>query len=673
MRALFIAIVALVFLPASAAAQPSCAGSATGTAVAAFAPLDQGMRDLMQKYSLPGGSLAVSYNGRLVFARGYGCANVESGAPVQPDSLFRVASVSKTFTAVAVLLLVQQGKLSLDAPVFGSILTGYKTLPGQSVNPDLLKITVRHLLEHTGGWDRSTTQRFNGVPYREPIDGLVTAAAQALGHAPPSTDADVIGVMLSQPLQHTPGTYYAYSNFGYMLLGRVIEQVSGTTYEQFVQQNILKPFGIGRQKLAATLQSDVANGEVTYYDSPGAPLVKSIFPDVPDPVPAPYGVHFMEDVDAAGAWVTTTVDLTRFLNAIDGRGVPALLNPQTIALMETDPKVQNEPTNSFYGLGFVFQQTGAGLRWTKDGGLPGTSSYVVHSAAGYTWAVVFNSSPSTDSSITSSEDTGGSPIAEISGKIETILGQVNGAGAIPKNDLYSTFKSTLLAPSITAIVNGASFQNGIVPGSWITISGDNLATATRIWWANEVVPPALPVEIDHVRVTIRGKDAAVYYVSPHQLNVQAPTGLLTGPVPVQVIRDGAPSPVTNITYSPAAPAFFMYQSNGKNYADAVHVSGAYVGNVPGTVPAKAGETIELFATGLGLTEGGIVPPVTPLSPLPVIIIGGVRATVSFTGLIYPGEWQINLTVPQVPAGDQPIVISWGGATGAVPTLLSISN
>ena len=113
----------------------------------------------------------------------------------------------------------------------------------------------------------------------------------------------MITVMLSQPIQHPPGTYYAYSNFGYVLLGRVIEQVSGLAYEQYVQQNILKPLGIGRQKLGATQQSDTVNGEVTYYDVPGAALVPSVFSFVTTPVPAPYGQHFMEDVDSAGECV----------------------------------------------------------------------------------------------------------------------------------------------------------------------------------------------------------------------------------------------------------------------------------------------------------------------------------------------------------------------------------
>ena len=659
------------------AAQSNCSTSVTGTAVPSMTGLDQMMQSALQQNSVPGGALAVSYQGRLIFARGYGCANTASNTPVQPDSIFRMASVSKTFTAIATLQLIQQGKLSLSTPVFGSILTDYQPLPGKTITPGLLQITVQDLLEHTGGWDRSMIQSFNGTKYSEPLDGLLWAAADALGHPRPATDADVISVMLSQPLQHTPGTYYAYSDFGYALLGRVIEHVSKIGYEQYVQQNILKPLGIGRQKLAATLESDTANGEVTYYDSPGAALVQSVFPTVTSPVPAPYGGHFMEDVDSAGEWATTTVDLTRFLSAIDGTGgVTALLNASTIAQMQVDPMVQNETAGSFYGLGFDFQEVNGGLRWTKDGGLPGTTSFVVHSpVSGFTWAVVLNSSPNPANTSSSGQDTTGTLLSNIVSQVETILGQLNTGKTVPTGSLYSNFQSTLLTPAFSStnpVVQGATFQPGIVSGSWVTITGQNLATATRTWWPDEIVGDTLPVEIDHVLVTVNGKNAAVYYVSPTQLNVQAPTDTTIGPVNVQVTRDGATSAVIQADYVAASPGFFTFSANGKNFVAGVHLDGAYVGDIAGTVPATPGETIELFATGLGASPGGVAPPVTPLTPLPSVTIGGVAATVQFAGLTYTGEWQLNVVVPQVSAGEQSITIGYGGATATVPTYLPIA-
>jgi uncharacterized protein (TIGR03437 family) len=668
-------------LAGSLAAQSNCSTSVTGSAVPGMTGLDQMMQSALQQYSVPGGALAVSYQGRLIFARGYGCANTQSNTPVQPDSIFRVASVSKVFTAIATLQLIQQNKLSLDTPVFASILTDYQPLPGKTITSDLLKITVQNLLEHTGGWDRSMIQKFNGTAYSEPLDGLLWAAADALGHARPATDADVITVMLSQSLQHTPGTYYAYSDFGYALLGRVIEKVSGLGYEQYVQQNILEPLGIGRQKLAATLESDTANGEVTYYDSPGAALVQSVFPTVTSPVPAPYGGHFMEDVDSAGEWATTTVDLTRFLSAIDGTGGgTALLNPITIAQMQVDPQVQNETAGSFYGLGFDFQQVTGGLRWTKDGGLPGTASYVVHSpVSGFTWAVVFNSNPAPPNTSSSEGDTTGTAtgtmMSNIVSQVESILGQLNTSKTVPAGNLYPNFHSILLTPTFSVtdpVVQGATFQPGIVAGSWVTITGQNLATATRTWWADEIVGNTLPSEIDHVLVTINGKNAAVYYVSPTQLNVQAPTDTTIGPVSVQVTRDGATSAVIQANYVAAAPGFFVFSANGRDYVAGVHLNGGYVGDIAGTTPASPGETIELFATGLGASPGGTASPASPAGPLPVISIGAVAAQVRFAGLTYPGEWQLNVVVPQVSAGEQPITISFGGVAATLPTYLAVA-
>jgi uncharacterized protein (TIGR03437 family) len=675
-------LISLFVCAAGAAAQPSCASSVTGTAVAAMSGLDSVMQTALANNSVAGGALAVSYDGRLIFARGYGCADTTANTAVQPDSLFRLASVSKTFTAIAIMQLVQQGKLSLNASVFGSILTDYTPLPGKTMNPELMQITVQNLLEHTGGWDRSMTQYFNGVPYDEPLDGLVEAAAEALGHPTPSTDADVITVMLSQPLQHTPGTYYAYSDFGYCLLGRVIEHVTGIGYEQYIQQNILKPLGIGRQKLGATMQSDAVNGEVTYYDVPGAALVQSIFPWVTNLVPGPYGDHFMEDVDSAGEWVGNMVDLTRFLNGISGDGGgTALLNAQTIASMQVDPQVQNETPGTFYGLGFDYTQITGGLRWSKDGALTGTSSYlVVNPVSGYTWAVVFNGDP-TPVTGTTAEDSGGTFISNVVSQVEQVLTQVNDSGGNPKNNLYSNFQSTLLTPTFAAtnpVANGATYLPGIVSGSWVQIQGQNLATATRTWWADEIVGNTLPVEIDHVRVAINGKNAAVYYVSPTQLNVQAPTDSTLGPVNIQVTRDGTVSAVIQANYVAAAPGFFPFPSSasatGKTYPAGVHLNGAYIGDTAGFVPASPGETIELFATGLGPTPGGTVPGVTLLSPPPSITIGGVAATVQAAALIYPGEWQLNVVVPaQAAAGEQPITISYAGAASPVSTYLAIGS
>jgi uncharacterized protein (TIGR03437 family) len=298
--------------------------------------------------------------------------------------------------------------------------------------------------------------------------------------------------------------------------------------------------------------------------------------------------------------------------------------------------------------------------------------------SGFTWAVAFNSDPSAPNTNTTGEDSSGTLVTNMVTQVENILGQVNNSSTVPANNLYSSFKSALQTPTFAAttpVVQGATFQPGIVSGSWVTITGQNLATATRTWWADEIVGTTLPVEIDHVRVAIDGKNAAVYYVSPTQLNVQAPADTQLGPVSVQVIRDGATSAAIQANYVPVAPGFFTYAANGKNYVAGVHLTGAYLGDIAGTTPAKAGEYIELFATGLGLVSAGIsiTPPVVSLAQLPVVTIGGMAATVQFAGLTYVGEWQLNVVVPEVSTGEQPVTISYGGSTSTVLAYLPVGQ
>jgi N-acyl-D-amino-acid deacylase len=139
-------------------------------------------------------------DGRLVFARGYGNADRDAQTPVQPWSLFRLASLSKPITAAAVLLLVQRGKLSLDQRVFDIL--SYEPLPGESVDPRLATVTIRHLLEHSGGWNRDTT--FD--PMFMPV-----AIAAATGTPAPATTDSIIRFMMGKPLQFNPGSDYNYS------------------------------------------------------------------------------------------------------------------------------------------------------------------------------------------------------------------------------------------------------------------------------------------------------------------------------------------------------------------------------------------------------------------------------------------------------------------------------
>jgi uncharacterized protein (TIGR03118 family) len=210
-------------------------------------------------------------------------------------------------------------------------------------------------------------------------------------------------------------------------------------------------------------------------------------------------------------------------------------------------------------------------------------------------------------------------------------------------------------PAITSngVVNSASFLAPIAPGAFATIFGSGLAATTRSWTTADFVNGKLPVQLDGVSVTIDGKPAYVYYVSPSQIDVIAPADSNTAPVQVVVTNTGVVSVSATAQLQTAAPAFFAI---GK-YAIATHANGSLVGpaNVlPGATPAVPGELIVVYGTGFGPTnpavDGLVATSAANLATSPVFSIGGVPATVQFAGLSGPGLDQINVTVPALPAG-----------------------
>jgi N-acyl-D-amino-acid deacylase len=227
----------------------------TGTPVPALSSLDGVMQQALARYSVKGGAIAVVKDGHLVFARGYGWADSEAQLPVQPDSLFRWASTSKTLTATAVMRLAENGELNLDTPIF-EILGQYSPYNGKLGDSRLASVTVRQVLHHVGGWDRMISG--------DPVTGDLTLdiSSSTRSSFPPSRDA-VIRYMLAQRLDFEPGSRFAYSNFGYMLLGRVIEKISGEPYADCVR-SILATMGLPRIQPGGSTLASRLPGEVRY-------------------------------------------------------------------------------------------------------------------------------------------------------------------------------------------------------------------------------------------------------------------------------------------------------------------------------------------------------------------------------------------------------------------------
>ena len=383
-----------------------------GLRVPGMASYDRLVPELMAAWGIPGGAVAVMKDGRLVYARSYGWADTEAVEAVEPTDLFRIASVSKPITAAAVLLLVERGQLELDEPAF-AWLDDLEAPAGSTRDPRLDDITVRQLLLHAGGWDRD--QSF------DPMFASDEAAA-AVGVTPPADAETVIRWMLGKPLQFDPGTRYAYSNFGYAVLGRIIERVTGTSYEAFVRDEVLAPAGVARMRVGRSRLAEALPDEVRYYDTGTGP---SVFPGE-GPVPWPYGGFYLEAMDAHGGWVASTVDLLRFVGAVDGRDTPPdLLSPASVAAMIAHPDPPLWTGSAFhYGLGWLVRPSQGDANWWHDGSLPGTTTLVVRNYGGVSWAALFNRRASSGS-------------GSFAGALDALLWDaLAGVTAWPEHDLF---------------------------------------------------------------------------------------------------------------------------------------------------------------------------------------------------------------------------------------------
>ena len=230
--------------------------------------------------------------------------------------------------------------------------------------------------------------------------------------------------------------------------------------------------------------------------------------------------------------------------------------------------------------------------------------------------------------------------------------------------------SSATAPVISAVVDAASYRSAGTPGAFVAITGANLSNTTRTWAAADFSGSQLPTKLDSVSVQIDGKAAAVYFVSPGQINAQVPDDATTGEVTVSVM---APSGLASGTFKiqEAAPGFYELPPPALNSVIATHADYTLVGPAglyPGvtTTPAKPGETIVLFGTGFGATTpttpaGALVSTPAPVTLNPAVYIGGYPATIQYAGIVTAALWQINLTVPaQVQNGSATVRVLLNG-------------
>ncbi len=332
------------------AAQYPVRGANPGFIPAELEAVDALVFEWMDATSTPGISIAFSVEGRLVLTRGYGYADVERLEPVEPKHRFRIASISKPVTAVAIAKIIEQGELAWNSKVFGRhgmLGTRYGSQP---YRPWLNELNVEHLLMHTSGaWGNS----HNDPMFLKRNWSLTRLINHTLD---------------TYPREAAPGSRYDYSNFGYALLGRIVERRTGLSYENYVRRQVLAPMGVFQMAVGGNTLRDRKQDEVRYY-----------------PEAASYAMN-VERMDAHGGWIATARDLLRFLSHVDGfDAVPDQLRPVLRQRLFTP-----SAANRNYARGWSVN--GRPNYW-HSGSLPGTSSVLVRTHDGFGWAALANSRP----------------------------------------------------------------------------------------------------------------------------------------------------------------------------------------------------------------------------------------------------------------------------------------
>ncbi|TVP98048.1 MAG: hypothetical protein EA359_18795 [Balneolaceae bacterium] len=354
-----------------------------GLRVPELAVVDSLITDMIERYDLPGAAVGITRNERLVLLRGYGYADRDAGEIMTADHRFRIASLSKPVAAVAILELADRGLLDLDQPVF-ELLNHLQPLPGAIPDSRLDDILVKHLIQHTGGWDRDVSGDWTWTPH-------VRTIATDLNIPGPPNQEEIIRWSMGRQLNYDPGSKYAYSNLGYVLLARIVENVTGQTFEDFVRNEILIPAGAERMVIGNTFFEDRLEGEVRYHDTP---TMLSVYPGRGQ-VEAAYGGFSLPMRDGQGGWVSSPADYLRFLHAVDGRpnrhDVVGSSVPEWITTRPTGPAFDG--TTTWY-TGFSVRSQSGDYFWSHSGGLPGTRTIVIHRPDGVSYVIFLNASGS---------------------------------------------------------------------------------------------------------------------------------------------------------------------------------------------------------------------------------------------------------------------------------------
>lgn len=335
--------------------------------------LDNYVEKFLQRWEIKGGSLAIMKDDKLVYAKGYGWADEELGIKTQPGNIFRVASLSKLITATAIMKMAEDSLLSLDDKVFGEGGILDEEQFSNYRDKRVPRITVEHLLRHKGGF-----ATYRGDPLFCTREIMIWEELDTV----PDMDR-VIEYTLSQRLGFTPGASTKYSNAGYLILTKIIEKLSGQSYEEYCQEKILHPSGCYDMHLAKNLYEEKYPNEVRYYETHDAKPILA-YNNSGDSLYRRYGGNNIEGLLGAGGWVSSPSEFVMFASRIDGEeGTPDILSPESIEKMITC-------TGGELPIGW--SRAGKGSEWKRTGTLAGTSAIIKKQKDGSIWMFVTNTS-----------------------------------------------------------------------------------------------------------------------------------------------------------------------------------------------------------------------------------------------------------------------------------------
>jgi D-alanyl-D-alanine carboxypeptidase len=319
--------------------------------------IDSIVEKFMEKYDMPGLSIAIAKNDSLLYVKGYGYADISAQKEVTDSSLFRIGCLSQPITAMTILKLVEQGKIYPDEKVFGTDGILGNDYGSKPYDARVNQITVKELLDHCAGWENEDNTLLNSS----------LSASQMLRL-----------VLDSVPLQSPPGKNFNFSYLGYVILGKIIEKVTGKPYANYIHAEILDPAGDTDMKIAGDRLQDRQKNEVNHY-------VRTFWNDNYED--DQYYSQNISNMQAACGWLASAEDLIRLLVRVDKfKYKPDILNDSIMNIMLT-PYDSNSHFSGGWWSNNKFQN------WFAVSNYWATPSEMARADNGYCWVMLTNKAP----------------------------------------------------------------------------------------------------------------------------------------------------------------------------------------------------------------------------------------------------------------------------------------